>query len=119
MIYIHFSALGQTDLSRVRVTGVRTAYDKYQNISESKGVKAHFQLDENCLLVIDRVRFIVLRFSLQKKFSLDFRLNLFFKEKIINRIQIIQQIKSKNQHYQVNIKEYHIFLFISLIIRTR
>jgi hypothetical protein len=118
MIYIHFSALGQTDLSRVRVTGVRTAYDKYQNISESKGVKAHFQLDENCLLVIDRVRFIA-KVYFAKKFPLDFRLNLFFKEKVINRIQIIQQIKSKNQHYQVNIKEYYIFLFISLIIRTR
>ena len=50
-----FRALGRTDLARVRVTGVRTAYEKYKNSSESKGVRAHFQLDENCLLAIDRV----------------------------------------------------------------
>jgi len=50
--------LGQTDLSRVRVTGVRMAYEKYKNTSESKGVRAHFQLDENGLLLIDRVNII-------------------------------------------------------------
>jgi hypothetical protein len=54
----YFRTLGQTDLVRVRVIGVRTAYDKYKDIIESKGVKAHFQLDENCLLVIDRVRVV-------------------------------------------------------------
>ncbi len=56
------SALGQTNLSRVRVTGVGTAYEKHKDTSESKGVKAHFQLDENCLLVLDRVRVISIGF---------------------------------------------------------
>ena len=50
-----FSALGQTDLARVRVSGVRTAYEKFKESSESKGVRAHFRLDESCLLTIDRV----------------------------------------------------------------
>jgi len=35
--------------------GVRKAYDKHKDTSESKGVKAHFQLDESSLLVLDRV----------------------------------------------------------------
>ncbi|CAF1635358.1 unnamed protein product [Adineta ricciae] len=51
-------ALGQTDLSRVHVTGIRETYDKYRNISEPKGVRAHFQLDESSLLVLDRMEFI-------------------------------------------------------------
>jgi hypothetical protein len=63
---IHFSALGQTELSRIRVTGVRTAYDKHKDTHESKGVKAHFRLDESCLLGLDRVcdleEFILNRF---------------------------------------------------------
>ncbi|CAF3363071.1 unnamed protein product [Rotaria sp. Silwood1] len=50
-------ALGQTDLSRIHITGVRTVYDKHKDTSESKGIKAHFQLDENCLLVLDRIDF--------------------------------------------------------------
>jgi len=58
LLNIHFRTLGQTDLSRVHVTGVREAYEKYKDIKESKGVKAHFQLDENGLLIIDRVRVI-------------------------------------------------------------
>ena len=48
-------ALGQTELSRVHVTGIRETYEKYRNISEPKGVRAHFQLDESSLLVLDRV----------------------------------------------------------------
>ncbi|CAF4351963.1 unnamed protein product [Rotaria sp. Silwood2] len=50
-------ALGQTELSRLHITGVRTAYNKHKDTSESKGIKAHFQLDENCLLVLDRIEF--------------------------------------------------------------
>lgn len=50
-----FSALGQTDLARVRVSGVQMAYEKFKESSESKGVRAHFRLDESCLLTIDRV----------------------------------------------------------------
>ncbi|CAF4736940.1 unnamed protein product, partial [Rotaria magnacalcarata] len=48
-------ALGQTDLSRIDVTGVRTAYDKYKDTMESKGIKAHFELDDSSLLVLTRV----------------------------------------------------------------
>jgi hypothetical protein len=59
----YFRALGQTDLAHYTVTGVRTAYEKHKNTSESKGVKAHFQLDDNCLLVLDRVGFSYYIFS--------------------------------------------------------
>ncbi|CAF4144239.1 unnamed protein product [Rotaria sp. Silwood2] len=51
-------ALGQTELFRVNVLGVHTAYEKHKDTSESKGVKAHFQLDENSLLVLDRIEFV-------------------------------------------------------------
>lgn len=51
-----FSALGQTDLARVRVSGVRTTLEKFKESGESKGVRAHFRLDDSCLLTIDRVR---------------------------------------------------------------
>jgi hypothetical protein len=54
-IYLIHRALGQTELTHVSVTGARTAYEKHKDTSESKGVKAHFQLDDNCLLAIDRV----------------------------------------------------------------
>ncbi|CAF4590024.1 unnamed protein product, partial [Rotaria socialis] len=51
-------ALGQTDLSRIDVTGVRTAYDKYKDTMESKGIKAHFELDDSSLLVLTRIEFV-------------------------------------------------------------
>ncbi len=54
----YFRALGQTDLARISVIGARTAYEKHKDTSESKGVKAHFQLDDNSLLVLDRVGFL-------------------------------------------------------------
>ena len=50
-----FRALGQTDLGRITVTGARAVYEKHKETCESKGIKAHFQLDDNCLLVLDRV----------------------------------------------------------------
>ncbi len=55
----YFSALGQTDLARISVTGARTAYEKHKDTSESKGIKAHFLLDDNCLLTLDRVKIFV------------------------------------------------------------
>lgn len=48
-------ALGKTDLFRVIVENARDAYEKHQGTCESKGIKAHFQLDDNSLLVLDRV----------------------------------------------------------------
>ena len=36
--------------------GARIAYEKHKDTSESKGIKVHFQLDENSLLILDRVR---------------------------------------------------------------
>ncbi|CAF1101794.1 unnamed protein product [Adineta ricciae] len=50
-------ALGQTELLHVSVTGARAAYEKHKDTAESKGIKAHFQLDENCLLSLDRIEF--------------------------------------------------------------
>ncbi|CAF0754416.1 unnamed protein product [Adineta steineri] len=51
-------ALGITELSRIHVTGVNKTYDKHKDTMESKGVRAHFQLDDSCLLVLDRIEFI-------------------------------------------------------------
>ncbi|UJR27971.1 hypothetical protein I4U23_009229 [Adineta vaga] len=51
-------ALGQTELTRIHVTGVHETYEKYRNISEPKGVRAHFQLDESSLLILDRMEFV-------------------------------------------------------------
>ncbi|CAF1019934.1 unnamed protein product [Adineta steineri] len=51
-------ALGQTELLHVSVSGADKAYEKHKDTSESKGIKAHFQLDDNCLLTLDRVEFV-------------------------------------------------------------
>jgi len=51
-------ALGETDLFRVAVEDARRVYEKHQSTCESKGIKAHFQLDENSLLVLDRMEFL-------------------------------------------------------------
>lgn len=48
-------SLGKTDLFRIHVKGVRTAYEKHKETCESKGVKAHFHLDESCFMTLDRV----------------------------------------------------------------
>jgi hypothetical protein len=57
--YEHFlfysRALGEKDLFRIYVQDARVAYEKYHTTCESKGIKAHFQLDDNSLLVLDRV----------------------------------------------------------------
>ena len=92
------SALGQTDLFRVRVTGVRTAYDKHQQTSESKGVKAHFQLDDNCLMTLDRVCATKIFFSTLAEHSRSFRWNLSSKRKKSNRTRRLK----RNQPSLVN-----------------
>ncbi len=93
--------MGKTELSRVRVNGVRMAYEKYKNISESKGVRAHFHLDESCLLVIDRVKII---FNiLSNKSSIHFRLNIFMVKPTMIPMTMRSIIKKKNLHYQVNL----------------
>lgn len=51
----YFRALGKTDLLRVSVSGARKAYEKHKDTSESKGVKAHFHVDDSSLLTLDRV----------------------------------------------------------------
>ncbi|CAF1108117.1 unnamed protein product, partial [Didymodactylos carnosus] len=50
--------LGRTNLCKVNVKGAHDAYQKHKDTAESKGVKAHFRLDENCLLVLDTVEFV-------------------------------------------------------------
>ncbi|CAF0839119.1 unnamed protein product [Didymodactylos carnosus] len=50
--------LDHTDLYKVNVKGARHIYQKHKDTAESKGVKAHFRLDENCLIVLDRVEFV-------------------------------------------------------------
>lgn len=48
-------ALGTSDLARISVTGARAAYEKHKDTAESKGVKAHFHLDDSSLITLDRV----------------------------------------------------------------
>lgn len=46
---------GSLNLTTVRLTGVGTSFKKHGD-AESKGIKAHFNMDESGVLVLDRVR---------------------------------------------------------------
>ena len=97
------SALGQTDLARISVKGARTAYEKYKDTCESKGIKAHFQLDDNCLLVLDRVNHE--RNICQREieaFLMSCRWNFSSNETKQQLIEILPMKMMIHPHYQVN-----------------
>ena len=48
--------LGSVNLTTVEVKGVAAALDKHTPKGESKGIKAHFRMDENGLLRLEKVR---------------------------------------------------------------
>lgn len=50
---------GNTTLQRVILTGIEDAYSKHGTDSESKGVKAHFRMDDGGVLYLDKVCYIV------------------------------------------------------------
>lgn len=45
-------------LAKYKLSGVAEAFSKHKDSGESKGVKAHFRLDESGLLNLDQVSFI-------------------------------------------------------------
>ena len=45
-------------LAKYKLTGVADAFSKHKDSGESKGVKAHFRLDESGLLSLDQVSLI-------------------------------------------------------------
>ena len=96
-----FSALGQTDLARVSVTGARTAYDKHKDTSESKGVKAYFLLDDNGLFALDRVKSPIV--WLLYNSQIDFRLNFNSNEKKQKLIETIQTMMMIHRLYLVGL----------------
>lgn len=46
---------GNTTLEKVMLTGIEDAYSKHGTDSESKGVKAHFRMDDSGVLYLDKV----------------------------------------------------------------
>ncbi|XP_036381450.1 hypoxia up-regulated protein 1 [Megalops cyprinoides] len=48
------SAFGSLNLTAVKLTGVGTSFKKHAD-AESKGIKAHFNMDESGVLILDRV----------------------------------------------------------------
>ncbi|XP_029029495.1 hypoxia up-regulated protein 1 isoform X2 [Betta splendens] len=48
------SVFGSTNLTTVKLTGVGSSFQKHGD-SESKGIKAHFNMDESGVLLLDRV----------------------------------------------------------------
>ena len=95
-----FRALGRTELARISVTGARAAYDKHKDTSESKGVKAHFHLDENCLLNLDRVKLRSVRLISQNS-SINSRWNSFSNVKKLKPIEILPTMMTIHRLYQV------------------
>ncbi|XP_036067238.1 hypoxia up-regulated protein 1-like [Oryzias melastigma] len=56
------SVFGSTNLSTVKLSGVGSSFQKHAD-AESKGIKAHFNMDESGVLLLDRVRFIYCLFT--------------------------------------------------------
>ena len=48
------SAFGSLNLTTVKLSGVGTSFHKHTD-AESKGIKAHFNMDESGVLLLDRV----------------------------------------------------------------
>lgn len=48
-------SFGQLKISKVSLSGVEEAYNKHASEAESKGVKAHFKVDESGLLQLEKV----------------------------------------------------------------
>lgn len=46
---------GSLNLTTVKLTGVGSSFKKHSD-AESKGIKAHFNMDESGVLLLDRVR---------------------------------------------------------------
>lgn len=51
-----FRCLGTGEIQKVKLSGVEESFEKHSKEAESKGVKAHFRLDESGLVVLESVR---------------------------------------------------------------
>lgn len=53
--------LGSLSLSNIKLNGVRDAYTKHQNQEgvDTKGIKAHFALDDSGILVLQNVELLI------------------------------------------------------------
>ena len=49
------SQLGGVSLQKFALTGVEAAFGKHGEDSESKGVKAHFRVDDSGILTLEKV----------------------------------------------------------------
>lgn len=54
---------GSVNLTTVKLSGVGESFKKHTD-AESKGIKAHFNMDESGLLVLDRVGSIISSLSI-------------------------------------------------------
>jgi len=53
--------LGSLQLSNIKLNGVRDAYSKYQGQEgiDTKGIKAHFAMDDSGLLILQNVELLI------------------------------------------------------------
>uniref|UniRef100_A0AAQ5WX01 Hypoxia up-regulated protein 1 n=1 Tax=Amphiprion ocellaris TaxID=80972 RepID=A0AAQ5WX01_AMPOC len=59
------SVFGSLNLTTVKLSGVGSSFQKHSD-AESKGIKAHFNMDESGVLLLDRVSYTTVCFSLIK-----------------------------------------------------
>jgi len=97
------SQLGPTLLQSYSLTGVETLYTKYSTDAESKGVKAHFRVDESGILTLEKAEFNFERAgaSAEEEESTLSKLGSFFfggsdgKAEEINIEELMKDIKEK------------------------
>uniref|UniRef100_A0A3Q1FYY0 Hypoxia up-regulated protein 1 n=1 Tax=Acanthochromis polyacanthus TaxID=80966 RepID=A0A3Q1FYY0_9TELE len=62
------SVFGSQNLTTVKLSGVGSSFQKHSD-AESKGIKAHFNMDESGVLLLDRVSYTTMCFSLIRELS--------------------------------------------------
>uniref|UniRef100_A0AAQ5X3V9 Hypoxia up-regulated protein 1 n=1 Tax=Amphiprion ocellaris TaxID=80972 RepID=A0AAQ5X3V9_AMPOC len=62
------SVFGSLNLTTVKLSGVGSSFQKHSD-AESKGIKAHFNMDESGVLLLDRVSYTTVCFSLISELS--------------------------------------------------
>lgn len=56
MLVVFSSVFGSLNLTTVKLSGVGSSFQKHTD-AESKGIKAHFNMDESGVLLLDRVSY--------------------------------------------------------------
>lgn len=65
------SVFGSLNLTTVKLSGVGHSFQKHAD-AESKGIKAHFNMDESGVLLLDRVRSSTVKAPVGSIFSVNF-----------------------------------------------